>query len=52
MLVGSTLMDRYVHAKEMRAQHETLLADLATSLGQLKVEVSSNLNAEPASQNL
>jgi hypothetical protein len=44
---GSTLMERFLHAREMEAQHATLLEDLATGLGRPKVEVSSNISVQP-----
>lgn len=36
--MGATLVERHLHAKEMKAEHETLLADLAVGIGEAKAE--------------
>lgn len=47
-LTGSTLLQRFLHAREMETECTILLADLAAGLGQPKVEVSSQISTQPA----
>jgi hypothetical protein len=46
-LIGSTLMERFLHAREMETEHAVLLVDLAAGLGQPKVEVSLSISVQP-----